>query len=123
MKLHSLCIVLCAISATGSLFSSENFANGDYLKFKLDPKLQIIGAGEYGSMKFLLPKDEFMNKVITDVVPLNEEDKRAINVGFAKARVDGKVHNVPYALEQAKFLSAIYYKQKRDGFVVMVTED
>ncbi len=124
VKLYSLCMAVCAISATGSLFSAENnFANGDYLKFKLDPQLQIIAAREYGSMKFLLPEEEFMNKVITDAVPLSEEDKRAINVGFAKARVDGKVHNVPYTLKEIKFLSAIYYKKKRDGFVVMVTEN
>jgi hypothetical protein len=115
-------MALCAISATGFVFSSENsLANGDFLKFKLDQSLEIIGASEHGTMKFLFPKSEFMHKVITDAVPLSQDDKSAMNLGFASARVDGKIQNVPYTLEQMQFLAAIQYKQKRDGFVVKVT--
>jgi hypothetical protein len=81
MKLNVLFASLCFTCATGFVGAMEK----QDPKFKLDNDLRII---EY--------KAKNREKVITSVVPLNPEDKTALENGFANGRDGKKKEKVKY---------------------------
>lgn len=93
-----------------------------HLLFVLNRDRQIV---EYGSrnMEFLVPPKEFLGKVITDVVPLNEFDKKAMINGFRSARKHNEEQRrVPYTLQDVQFVAAIRYQKDKGTFSVKVRE-
>lgn len=90
------------------------------LNFKLDSELKIVAAQEQGGMKFLYPESTFMGMVITQAVPLSEEDQLALDAAFGQAYETGDLVHAEYALEGIKFLAAVQYEE--GYFFVKVTE-
>jgi len=137
MKARLLLASLCVVCSTASVFgmdapvvlpvapeSVKKVANVDrYLRFVLNRNYEIT---EYGSknMKFFADPDEFVGKKITESLPLNKHDKKAITRGLkgAKASNGETEHLVPYTLDNIRFCAGIKYIEKKKKFSVKVTQ-
>jgi hypothetical protein len=109
-----LCLMLTSLAlSAGITFCAEKSPQSIALKrelfFALDKDRQII---EYGcrNMEFLISPQEFLGKVITEAVPLDDVSKEAINNGLVKAVENpGWIQSVNYTLFDHKFVAAIRY--------------
>ena len=120
MKVHILAALLCTISLNS--FAAEKKDENPHLKFNLDDALRIKGAEEHGGMKFLVPASEFMGKVITDAVPLEEGDRKKLQDALKAARIKGDSQEVVYKLQAMFFLAHITHDTDENSFSVKVTE-
>lgn len=118
MKVSRVFASVCLMSAC-AFVGAMDFKRDEYLKFKLDKDLHIVGH-KAKHMEFLVSPADFTGKVITEAVPLSPEDVVALTNGFQKARTGKQKEKVPYTLKDKQFVAAI--KHKKDSFSVKVKE-
>ncbi len=106
MKLHVMLVVCSMVfGATGFLVGMET-GEISLLTFILNNDKQITGYAKYNMEYFIDPKN-FIHKRITDVVPLDEKDKNAIELGLDNAIKSEKIQQISYLLCGEKFMTFI----------------
>lgn len=129
MKSYALLTLMFVICSTGSLMSMEQGKKGR-LNFTLDHFRRIKGYSAQNMAYDTLPED-FLDKNILTAVPLNEDDRKALDAGFNQAVEKQITVSVPYSLVdreslvEEKFLATItpvIKRNKQHNFFVKVTE-
>lgn len=110
MKLQVI-VALCMFGAAGCLMgmlstSMQKEEGKARLNFLVDSDQLILRYSKEHMDYFIEPSD-FVGKDITEVVPLNETDRKAVLSGFGKAAEKNETVKVPYTLDSENFVAKI----------------
>jgi hypothetical protein len=115
MKFYRAFALLIAIAAISSLMSMQK--DKGRLNFVLNDDRSIRGYSQQ-NMNFFKKLDELAGKDIVDVIPLSEEDRTAVLLGFSRVDEKKETVKVSYSLEQQKFVATLtaVYVGPYDGY-------
>jgi len=121
MKVRAVAAFLCAMSLHS--FAAEKKAES-YLKFRLDEHNRIIKASHHGDMRFFCSEKDFLGKIISHAVPLEQPDRDKVDNALKLVRESSKDAEecVVYGLGNEDFQALITYKAAKNRVSVKVKE-
>ncbi len=120
MKLNIVFVSVCLMGAYGCI-DAMDIKKKEYLKFKVDKELRIM-EHKAKNMDFFVAPEKFLGEIITETIPLSNQDLSAMKDGFQKAMTQKKTQKIGYTLEDKQFVAKIKHDSKKDNFLVKVKE-